>query len=68
MTGAGNVTLRVPIEWDDWDRALWTPEQRLVLEAGIAPREVYVAFAVVLGAIVVFGIAANATILYVFSR
>lgn len=56
------------IEWDDWDVGLWTPEQRQRIEAGIIPREVYIAFGVLLTLIVVFGIVANATILYVFAK
>lgn len=59
----------VPIlDWDSWDESLWTSEQRLMLEQGIAPRHVYVSMGVLLSLVVVFGLIANATILYVFSR
>lgn len=56
------------IDWDNWDLLLWTPEQRTLLEQGVIPREVHVAFGVLLSLIVIFGFAANSTILYIFSR
>lgn len=56
------------IEWDDWDQSLWSPEQRLLLEQGAIPREVHISLGVLLTLIVLFGIIANSTILYVFSR
>ena len=56
------------IDWDDWDVSLWTPEQRQLLEHGGIPRQVHVALGVLLSFIVLFGFAANSTILYVFSR
>lgn len=58
----------VAVDWDDWDVSLWTPEQRRLLERGAIPREVHVALGVLLALIVLFGVAANSTILYVFSR
>ena len=62
-----NVTLR-HIEWDNWDVGLWTPEQRRSIELGVVPQEVYVFLGVALSLVVVFGIVANATILYVFAK
>ena len=56
------------IDWDDWDLDLWTPEQRQLLELGWIPRHVYIVLGVLLTFIVLFGVAANSTILYVFSR
>jgi r-opsin len=56
------------VDWDDWDESLWTDEQRQWLETGSVPREVYVTMSVMLSLVVVFGLIANATILYVFSR
>lgn len=56
------------VDWDEWDDSLWTAEQRQWLEEGSVPREVYVTMSIVLTLIVVFGLIANATILYVFSR
>lgn len=56
------------IEWDDWDQSLWSPEQRLLLEQGVIPREVHISLGILLTLIVLFGVAANSTILYVFSR
>ncbi|KAI9552860.1 arthropsin4 [Daphnia sinensis] len=56
------------IDWDNWDLLLWTPEQRALLEQGVIPREVHVAFGVLLTLIVIFGFTANSTILYIFSR
>ena len=58
----------VRVDWDDWDRSLWTPEQRQLLEQGAIPRQVYIVLGVLLTLIVLFGFTANATILYVFSR
>lgn len=56
------------IEWDDWDQSLWTPEQRHLLEQGAIPRHVHISLGVLLTLVVLFGVIANATILYVFSR
>jgi hypothetical protein len=56
------------LDWDEWDESLWTAEQRQWLERGSVPREVYVTMSVALTLVVVFGLMANATILYVFSR
>lgn len=56
------------IEWDDWDQSVWTPEQRLLLEQGAIPRQVHVSLGILLTLVVLFGIAANSAILYVFSR
>lgn len=64
----GNGTLVTIPDWDTWDEGLWTPEQRLLLEQGLAPRHAYVTMGVLLSFIVIFGLVANATILYVFSR
>ena len=58
----------VRVDWDDWDRSLWTPEQRQLLEQGAIPRHVHIALGILLSLIVLFGFTANATILYVFSR
>ncbi|KAI9552890.1 arthropsin3 [Daphnia sinensis] len=55
-------------DWDEWDETLWTAKQRQWLEQGVVPREVYVTLSVVLSLVVVFGLIANATILYIFSR
>lgn len=55
-------------DWDEWDESLWTPRQRQWLEQGVVPREVYVTLSVILSLVVVFGLIANATILYIFSR
>ena len=63
----GSYDLVIP-DWDDWDEDLWTPEQRQLLEQGAAPRHVYIILGVLLSLVVVFGLVANATILYVFSR
>lgn len=65
---ANGTVATVLVEWDDWDRTLWTPEQRRRIEAGVVPREVHIALGVALSLIVLFGVAANGTILYVFSR
>jgi hypothetical protein len=56
------------VDWDEWDDSLWKAEQRQWLEEGSVPREVYVTMSIVLTLIVVFGLIANATILYVFAR
>lgn len=56
------------VDWDDWDRSLWTPEQRQLLERGAIPRHVHITLGILLALIVLFGVAANSTILYVFSR
>jgi hypothetical protein len=56
------------VDWDEWDESLWTDEQRQWIETASVPREVYVTMSVVLSLIVFFGLIANATILYVFSR
>ena len=58
----------VLVDWDDWDRSLWTPEQRQLLERGAIPRHVHITLGILLSLIVLFGVAANSTILYVFSR
>lgn len=63
-----NGSLLPILDWDSWDESLWTPEQRLLLEQGVAPRHVYVSMGVLLSLVVLFGLIANATILYVFSR
>ncbi|XP_057381617.2 melanopsin-like [Daphnia carinata] len=55
-------------DWDEWDESLWTAKQRQWLEQGAVPREVYVTLSVILSLVVVFGLIANATILYIFSR
>jgi hypothetical protein len=67
-SGANNETSVVSLDWDDWDASLWTPEQRRMLERGAIPREVHITLGVLLALIVLFGVAANSTILYVFSR
>lgn len=59
--------LAIP-DWDEWDETLWTPEQRQLIEQGTVPRQVYVALGILLSLVVIFGLVANATILYVFSR
>ena len=56
------------IEWDDWDESLWTPEQKQMLEQGVIPYSVHVLLGILLILIVLFGVIANSTILYVFSR
>ena len=56
------------IDWDDWDQSLWTDEQRQLLERGAIPPEVHITLGVFLTLIVLFGVAANSTILYVFAR
>jgi hypothetical protein len=66
FVGDSNETLG--IDWDDWDVSLWTPEQRQLLERGGVSRRIHVALGVLLSFIVLFGFAANFTILYVFSR
>ncbi len=66
-SGANNETSLL-VDWDDWDVSLWTPEQRRILERGAIPREVHITLGVLLSLIVLFGVAANTTILYVFSR
>lgn len=58
----------ITIEWDDWDCSLWTDDQRHLLERGILPHHAYIIFGVLLTLIVLFGVVANTTILYVFSR
>lgn len=58
----------VLIDWDDWDQSLWTDEQRQLLERGAIPPEVHITLGVFLTLIVLFGVAANSTIFYVFAR
>lgn len=55
-------------DWNEWDESLWTSKQRQWLEQGEVPREVYVTLSVFLSLVVAFGLIANATILYIFSR
>ena len=50
------------------DEFLWTTEQRRLLQQGAVPHRVQILLGVLLILIVVFGILANSTILYVFSR
>ena len=64
----GNNETPVAIEWDNWDELLWTPEQRRLLEQGDLPRQVQFLLGVLLSLVVFFGLIANSTILYVFSR
>ena len=52
---------------DPWDFP-WTDEQRRLIESGAVPRQVLVALGLLLFIVVLFGLVANATILYVFSR
>lgn len=56
------------VQWDDWDQSLWTAEQRQLLERGAIPPEVHITLGVFLTLIVLFGVAANSSIFYVFSR
>lgn len=51
-----------------WDPLLWTTEQRQLLERGAIPRQLHLTLGILLSVVVIFGIVANATILYVFSR
>lgn len=67
-TDGQNDSFMSILDWDSWDESLWTEEQRLALEQGIASRSVYVTMGVLLSLVVVFGLIANATILYVFFR
>lgn len=53
---------------DAWDDFPWTDEQRRQIESGLVPRHVLVLLGLVLSVVVAFGLVANATILYVFSR
>lgn len=52
---------------DPWDFP-WTDEQRRQIESGAVPRQALVVLGLVLFIVVLFGLVANATILYVFSR
>ncbi len=56
------------VQWDDWDQSLWTAEQRQLLERGAIPPEVHITLGVFLTLIVLFGVAANSSIFYVFAR
>jgi hypothetical protein len=56
------------VQWDDWDQSLWTAEQRQLLERGAIPPEVHITLGVLLTLIVLFGVAANSSIFYVFAR
>jgi r-opsin len=67
--GRSNFTSGVLlIEWDDWDQSLWTAEQRQLLQRGAIPPEVHITLGVFLALIVLFGVAANSSIFYVFAR
>ena len=68
--GSSNETFwTTGIEWDDWDATLWTPEQRqFLMEPGTVSRQIYIFLGIILTLVVLFGIFANFTVLYVFSR
>ncbi|XP_057381173.1 pineal opsin-like [Daphnia carinata] len=66
-TSSNNATC-VIIEWDDWDLSLWTTEQRKLLEQNEIPRWIHITLGVFLSLVVLFGVAANSAIFYVFSR
>lgn len=65
-SSSGSTVLLV--QWDDWDQSLWTAEQRQLLERGGIPPEVHITLGVLLTLIVLFGVAANSSIFYVFAR
>ncbi|KAK4014393.1 hypothetical protein OUZ56_026916 [Daphnia magna] len=68
VVASGNNGTCAMIEWDDWDLSLWTPEQRKLLEQNEISRWIHITLGVFLTLVVLFGVAANSAIFYVFSR
>ena len=58
----------VKIEWDEWDKLLWTPEQRHQLQQGAIDRQMQISLGLILAVVVFLGAITNSTILFFFSR
>ena len=56
------------IEWDEWDKLLWTPEQRHQLQQGAIDRQMQISLGLILAIVVFLGAITNSTILFFFSR
>ena len=60
-----NINETSVLELDDWDALLWNPEHRRLLEKG---QMKFISLGVLLSLVVLFGIIANSTVLFIISR